>query len=607
MLVVLALALTTSPPVSATLTQDAHVVGARAAAPPAVTAGSSAGLVGTLPSIEVLLANIPGAARNMVPGLAGVPFDPGIGTSHFDRVYGHPSGRWVLTALADLAPTEDEVLIVDGALVIRESDPAPWASGSEACGTLDQRCAVNVHGDVVFATNSSASANDDYIVTLVGNQWAYVAREGDPILGLPGTTFDDRIESPLILDDGRVGCEADGIDGTVTFAEDNVLLLGNLVLAQKGVTVPPGQAASTPSAIEDFDLGDFWTSSDGLHWIVQGDLDGAQNSDDVVLVDGGVVLQEGVVIPASGVVEPIGSDGLFGVSMDVTGNWFARGDFEGSGDDWVVRNGAIVARTGAPITPGDTEVWDDSRYSRGFFAHVGNGLGNWIVAGTTDHPDPALDSVAILDGHVVVARESDPVDLDGDGLPNDGIFLDAFGTDDFFLSNDLDLLVVATLKDASGLRVGQGLIRIEIDPGVGVQYCDGALNSTGHAGRLMALGSPVIAVGDLRLRASRLPQASNAMFFVSRTPGFIPNVGGSLGTMCISGMVARFLGPGEFGQADPSGTFELQVDLTSIPQPMGAVVGLPGDVWHFQCWYRDFDPAGAATTNFSDAVAVTLQ
>ncbi|MEM9379620.1 MAG: hypothetical protein AAGB93_06675 [Planctomycetota bacterium] len=600
MLVALAIAL--SP-----FVQDLHADGPAAPASANPLAPPRTAAAGGPPQIEVLLTNVPGAARNAVPGLPGVPFDPGTGSTHFDRVYGHPDGHWALTALADLASAEDEVLLVDGQLVIREGDAAPWTGGAEDCGTLDQRVAVNAGGAVVFATNSSASSNDDYVVAHDAGAWTVYAREGEPIAGLPGATFDDRIDSPLLLDDGRIGCAADGIDGSVPPSEDDVLLLGSTVLAQKGVTVPAGQAGSTPAAIEDFDLGDFWASADGLHWMVQCDLDGPTGSDDVVLVDGAVVLQEGARIPGSSILEPIDEAGLFGVSMDAAGHWYARGDVDGTGTDWVVRDGEIVARTGDPVVPGSAEQWDDARYPDGFFAHVGNAAGSWVVAGTTDASDPALDAVVVLDGYAVVVRESDPVDLDGNGVHDDDVYVDTFGSDDLFLTDALDLYVVATLKDGSGQRVGQGLLRVALDPGVGTRYCDAAVNSTGVPGELVALGSARVADDDLRLRASELPPFSHGMFFVGRMSGWVPNIGGSQGAMCLSGPIDRYLGPGDFGSTGPSGAIELRVDLAAIPQQGGAVAGLPGDTWYFQCWYRDVDGAGAATTNFTNGVEVTLR
>ena len=411
--------------------QDDHAGGVQAPPPPpgstrAVSVRASA-----------LLSNVVGGGTDAVPGLGGVTFRPGAGNAHFDRVYAHPTGHWVLTAFADLPSDRDECLIRSGELVAREGSVAPWIpGGAELCGTLDQRCAVNSSGGFAFATNSSGTVDDDWIVTHHGGEWGHAAREGGPVPGLPGATLDDALDSCVLLDDGRAGYAADGIDGLGSVSVDDVLVLGEHVLMQEGVTVPAGQALGTERPIENFDLGDFWAAADGSRWLVQGDLAGDTAKDDVVVVDGQVVLQEGVPVPASGHVAPISSGGVRGACMDASGAWLVRGGNTG-GHDWVVRNGSIVAETEARVTPGAQERWDDTGFAPGFFAVAGNGCGSYVVGGVTDHTDPALDAVLVLDGLRVIARESDPVDLDGDGAFDDGVFIDTFGDDDLALTEEL--------------------------------------------------------------------------------------------------------------------------------------------------------------------------
>ena len=89
--------------------QDDHAGGVQAPPPPpgstrAVSARASA-----------LLSNVVGGGTDAVPGLGGVTFRPGAGNTHFDRVYAHPTGHWVLTAFADLPSDRDECLIRSGA------------------------------------------------------------------------------------------------------------------------------------------------------------------------------------------------------------------------------------------------------------------------------------------------------------------------------------------------------------------------------------------------------------------------------------------------------------------------------------------------------------
>ena len=61
--------------------------------------------VGVAPGYEVIYSNLPGDPSAAVPGLPGVSFSPGSGNANFDRVYGSPTGNWVLTAFTDLPAT----------------------------------------------------------------------------------------------------------------------------------------------------------------------------------------------------------------------------------------------------------------------------------------------------------------------------------------------------------------------------------------------------------------------------------------------------------------------------------------------------------------------
>lgn len=586
--------------------QDSLALGPMAPAPPVRGTTAASTLFPPAGAGRALLSNVPGSSTSWVPGLSGVPFQPGTGMTHFDRVYAHPSGHWVLTALADLPAGSDECLILDGQLAIQEGTAAPWTGGLENCGTIDQRCAVNASGDIAFATNASGSTNDDYIATRIGGVWGFAAREGDLVPGLSGATLDDAIDSPVLLDDGRAGYAADGIDGVASAGVDDVLVLGSGVLLQEGLSFPVGQAGAQ-TAMENFDLGDYWASGDGSTWLVQGDLDGPTGRDDVVIVGGAVVLQEGQPIPGAPFPEPIDSAGIFGVSMSAAGDWFARGDLDGSNLDWVIQNGAVIAAGGLPVVPGSTELWDDGQFPQCFFGHAGNSYGSHLVGGTTDHVDPALDAVLVLDGTVVVARESDPVDLDGNGLLDDDVFIDAFGDDDFALLDDYRVLAVVTLKDASGIRIGQALLELDSTGALGTVFCAAVPNSTGSPGSLAVTGSNLAASGSLTFLAGDLPSGVSAILLVSPSRASVPSFPGSDGVFCLGATVGLYDAPGQIGRVDTAGRASFPVALSSIPDGAGGfVAGLSGDVWNFQCWYRDQRPDGSATTNFTTAMEVVL-
>lgn len=168
-------------------------------------------------------------------------------------------------------------------------------------------------------------------------------------------------------------------------------------------------------------------------------------------------------------------------------------------------------------------------------------------------------------------------DVDGDGLP--------------------DVAAGAPQKIPSGsgkVSVYRG--RSEL----GVHYCSpGTPNSTGQPGHLRVQGSPVVSEGWVTLLATQLPPNKMGFFLVGASQTYLPNPGGSQGTLCVDG--ARVLLP----QANESyewGTLGVQLHLDALPGG-GAIQA--GETWYFQAWHLDSNPT--KTSNLTDAVEVTFQ
>ena len=141
---------------------------------------------------------------------------------------------------------------------------------------------------------------------------------------------------------------------------------------------------------------------------------------------------------------------------------------------------------------------------------------------------------------------------------------------------------------------------------VGTEYCSPAVpNSTGLSSRLRTSGSVTAARENLHLFVDQLPAGSACFFLASQSPGMISMPGGSQGTLCLSGSIGRYVGPGQVQVSGASGTAELLLDLTQTPTPTGFVTVMPGQSWHFQAWHRDANPT--PTSNFSSAVVVDFQ
>lgn len=145
---------------------------------------------------------------------------------------------------------------------------------------------------------------------------------------------------------------------------------------------------------------------------------------------------------------------------------------------------------------------------------------------------------------------------------------------------------------------------------LGASSCAPVANSTDAPATLLVSGSPYVDTNRLSLTVMDLPPLSFGMFAAATAvgPGFTP--AGGDGLLCLGqpngGGIGRFDRPGEILRADASGTLRLLPDLHDLPTPGGRIVGLAGQTWSFQLWYRDV-VAGLPTFNFSEGKSVLLR
>jgi hypothetical protein len=136
-------------------------------------------------------------------------------------------------------------------------------------------------------------------------------------------------------------------------------------------------------------------------------------------------------------------------------------------------------------------------------------------------------------------------------------------------------------------------------------YCTANPNSTGLPAAMSVSGSPIITDNNFTLTASQMPTFEYGYFLMAETQGFIPNVGGSGGNLCLGFPFYRFNntknGTGSILSSGPTGTFSFAPNLTNLPQ---GVVFMIGETWDFQAWYRD---GAAGTSNFTDGIEVMFR
>lgn len=431
----------------------------------------------TLAGVPIgIFSEVPGHATAQVPGLAGVEF------SAFSRPYVSPNGQyWLMLASAGAVTTTDKVVIqgagptyLGAALIVRENDPAPWAP-SELVGdfstTTDMVMGINDSRHFAFSNNTSGpTATDEYVVMHDG-AWHVIAQEGS---ALPAPFADEVYGTTLvcngITNGGRVGFQATATVGPLPTTQDDFLFLGNGVIAQAGVTVPGNQANGTTYAWEVFDSNDYYFDASGTNYIIQGDLVTlATTEDDVVVVNGNVVVQEGHPLPGTAPHYPEGTYAVREIFMSPGGQYMVRGEFEND-DDYLFVNGAVAALTGDDVPGFAGEHYDDARFTATFFHMVGNSNGQYVFGAVTDNPDENRDAVIVYDNGLgvreVLLRQGDAVDLDGNGLLDDNAFIDIFNNDDGFLTNDLWFYFTADLINGAGTSIGQGYLALYIpEPG----------------------------------------------------------------------------------------------------------------------------------------------
>jgi len=428
-------------------------------------------------AIRGVFSTVAASTSSEVPGLGGTRFSSSGG---IDRPWKSPSGeRFIITADTDLATTSDDLIIVgsdsnfsvgaqEGVTIIPDSNLAAEGSFATVLG-------INDAGQYSFSgTDAAATSMDAYVAKWDGTQFVTVARESMvvPAFG-NGEAFGATFGSATIRADGSVSFMANmtpvGTTDRALFRDD-----GTAAVARKGVDIPADQFGDASFTYKAFDSGSvlgagFFMSADGLSWSATGTVnDSVTTADDVGVFNGAVKIQENVTLPGGLFPQTTAAGSPLYLHTESNGDWHAYGSNTG-GQDWVLRNAALLAATDSPIFAGSTELYDDAPYAQCFFLAIGNNNGDFVIGGTTNSTTDRANAVLVLNNATVLMRENDPIDLDGNGTFDDDTYIRTFRDDQAFLSDDGELYVVVRLR--SGLAascggtdtdIGQALVRINI-------------------------------------------------------------------------------------------------------------------------------------------------
>ncbi len=383
-------------------------------------------------------------AKSVVPGSV---FEAGVRFTNFSDLNRTPNGQsWYVVASTDFAAStaQDQGLLRGtglGTAILAREGVTETAPGEFLNFSLVPAVRMNNAGQwaVAYRQNVTGSTSlNDRLVKFLDSTLQTVLAPGSAIPGGGGNTFNTSGGNTSNLSFNSVNVSAAGDLGFMAYQpgaatpndtgfKDN----GATIVADptSGQFVPAGQLNAGSFAVTDIAPNTFQLNEAHTSYILQGTLNGAA----AAIVDGLVRVQIGAPVPtvASGNVTNIDV-----VRMESSGDWFVVGRILSGATTlrFVTRNGAIIAESGQPIIPGSTELWGTAA----FRDPSGDSAGNWIVNGSTTNASTLLNDVLVYNSAKVVARESDPLDLDGNGVYDDGLFLHTFrnrgvlASDDFF-------------------------------------------------------------------------------------------------------------------------------------------------------------------------------
>jgi uncharacterized repeat protein (TIGR01451 family) len=344
---------------------------------------------------------------------------------------------------------------------------------------------INDSGEVNFSGDTNGPTTEDNYVAKVSNGVvSLIAQEGQPTGTSFGNVWGSTLGSSKIANSGAVSFVGN-IPALPTGQQEIAFLInGSQSTIQTGVSVPTDAGGTLNDIFNGSNSSGYFTAANGLDWIAHGTRPG---SIEIAVVGSGpgagtAVAEEGEVLPNSTFSVPVST--IESVHITPEGRWFVRGA-NSDGQAWVYSGattsspGTVLAKGGDPIFPGSTELWSFGTTSTNpFFGNTTNPRGDILIGGETNNPLINFNSVFVLNGQTVIARESDPVDANGDGMFNEDFYFRdlGIGDDRVQMSNDA-IYFQARLRPKSAVCGGAdpstsefGLFSVPL-PAVAVSVC----------------------------------------------------------------------------------------------------------------------------------------
>lgn len=409
----------------------------------------------------------------------------------FGRPYFSPNGqRWVMVGeMANLLDSNSILIVGNGNNYFLALQELPYNSGTDLGGgvklfasatsnsnSFDRAAAIDDAGNVAFSCLAVASSGQTAGSRAVIHgapganfgdpyTWSVIAYEGDAVPAAVGTAIggSNRQWDFQMYVAGVSGTDVSfyahlraGTPALLNNA-DEVLVTANgtSVLATESVTVPTGTtfalmgaAVTTNGTDKAFDQNtdsNFSTRGykrAGTHWSADAAIGRAATptpapttADQVLVVDGAVVLKEGDLLPGFSGLDTIAAANAnnnltFFNSLYDDGTWYAYGvnavvSPATRGTAWLVKGTGtsaptLIAKSGDPIMPASSESWSNVVSAQTFLGVVARG-NDRVVWGLTNNTDTSRDAVVVWNNgaqNQILLREGDPIDIGNPGSPN---------------------------------------------------------------------------------------------------------------------------------------------------------------------------------------------
>ncbi len=494
----------------------------------------------TSPALQAQLSSVANAATNAITlDFGGTPFVANFGTAGggsafnafaFSRPFPSPDGsKFVFTGDTTFADTSNTFLVAydgttfraiaqEGVTAIDSNNPTELVGTANPVFNRIQ--SINNAGAVAFSARTNGSVASGTGTTapnvvikavpgtpdgngLVPYTFTTIARTQDNATVLGNTNAGNPIKYGNTISVAKGGMLADG-SVAFSYLTDTALRAavkdnGTTLLSRTSSALysPNNQANGTTANLSTFrdntdtdaNTRGFSIASDGATWLLEATLANGTGitgtQDEVLILDTvaaprTIVLQEGYVAPGTGLTQTVGS--YTHSEVDADGQWISLGSFNPvppatRTDDFVIRGGAVVAITGAPVVTGSTETWSDSLFASTFFLATNRGT-DYVVGGLTSNADATSDSMYVWNGTEILLREGQPINVGtstepqiyyaGPILRNHRGFID--GSRNFWAVVDLKNDQFACI--ATGNVVGQAIIRIALPAGAPVCLAD---------------------------------------------------------------------------------------------------------------------------------------